>query len=80
VAGQPFSVIIMDLTIPGGMGGQEAAGLLRAQHTAARLIVSSGYATDPVMANYRSYLFDAVLTKPYSFSELADVLAQSRSS
>jgi PAS domain S-box-containing protein len=74
-AGRPFSVIIMDLTIPGGMGGQEAAGLLRVQHTAARLIVSSGYATDPVMANYRSYLFDAVLTKPYSFSELADVLA-----
>ncbi|MHB8108083.1 MAG: PAS domain-containing hybrid sensor histidine kinase/response regulator, partial [Candidatus Cryosericum sp.] len=73
--GQPISIIIMDLTIPGGMGGQTAARLLRAQHTPARLVVSSGYATDPIMANYRLYLFDAVLTKPYSFSELSDVLA-----
>ncbi len=73
--GIPFSVIIMDLTIPGGMGGQEAAVLLRAQHTTAQLVVSSGYATDPVMANYRSYQFDAVLTKPYSFPDLTAVLA-----
>ena len=74
-AGTPFNVIIMDLTIPGGMGGREAAGILRAQHTTAQLVVSSGYATDPVMANYRSCQFDAVLAKPYSFTELNAVLA-----
>lgn len=72
---QPFSVIIMDLTIPGGMGGEEAAALLRARGTPARLIASSGYATDPVMAEYRSYHFDAVLAKPFNFAELTSVFA-----
>ncbi len=74
-AGRPFNVIIMDLTIPGGMGGQEAVVALRAQRTTARLIASSGYATDPIMAQYRSYQFDAILAKPYSFTELTSVLA-----
>jgi CheY-like chemotaxis protein len=74
-AGRPFSIIIMDLTIPGGMGGEEAVVALRGQRTTARLIASSGYATDPVMAQYRSYQFDAVLAKPYSFAELTSVLA-----
>jgi PAS domain S-box-containing protein len=74
-AGRPFSIIIMDLTIPGGMGGGEAVVALRAQRTTAHLIASSGYATDPVMAQYRSYQFDAVLAKPYSFAELTSVLA-----
>jgi PAS domain S-box-containing protein len=74
-AGRPFGIIIMDLTIPGGMGGQEAAALLRENRTPAQLIASSGYATDPVMAHYREYHFDAVLAKPYSFTELTSVLA-----
>jgi len=74
-AGRPFSVILMDLTIPGGMGGEEAVVALRAQRTTARLIASSGYATDPVVAQYRSYHFDGVLAKPYSFTELTSVLA-----
>jgi CheY-like chemotaxis protein len=74
-AGRPFSIIIMDLTIPGGMGGEEACVALRTQRTTACLIASSGYATDSVMAQYRSYQFDAVLAKPYSFAELTSVLA-----
>ena len=74
-AGRPFSVILMDLTIPGGMGGQEAAALFRENRTSAQLIASSGYATDPVMAHYREYHFDGVLAKPYSFAELTSVLA-----
>jgi PAS domain S-box-containing protein len=74
-AGHPFSIIIMDLTIPGGMGGEEACVALRAQRTTACLIASSGYATDSVMAQYRSYQFDAVLAKPYSLAELTSVLA-----
>ncbi|HEY5000928.1 MAG TPA: PAS domain S-box protein, partial [Candidatus Cryosericum sp.] len=73
-AGRPFSIILMDLTIPGGMGGQEAAALLRENRTPAWLIASSGYATDPIMAHYREYNFDAVLAKPYSFTELTSVL------
>jgi PAS domain S-box-containing protein len=74
-SGRPFTIIVMDLTIPGGMGGEEACVALRGQHTTAFLIASSGYATDPVMAQYRSYQFDAVLAKPYSFAELTSVLA-----
>ncbi|HEY5000288.1 MAG TPA: ATP-binding protein, partial [Candidatus Cryosericum sp.] len=74
-SGQPFSVILMDLTIPGGMGGQETAALLRESRTPAQLIASSGYATDPVMAHYLEYHFDGVLAKPYSFAELTSVLA-----
>jgi PAS domain S-box-containing protein len=74
-AGHPFSIIIVDLTIPGGMGGEEACVALRAQRTTACLIASSGYATDSVMAQYRSYQFDAVLAKPYSLAELTSVLA-----
>ncbi len=74
-AGRPFNFIIMDLTIPGGMGGEEAAALLRARHTPAQLIASSGYATDPVMAEYRAYNFDGVLAKPYNFAELTSALA-----
>lgn len=74
-SGRPYSIIIMDLTIPGGMGGEEAAALLRAHQTPARLIASSGYATDPVMAEYRAYQFDAILAKPYNFTELTSTLA-----
>ena len=74
-AGRPFNVILMDLTIPGGMGGQEAAALFRENRTPAQLIASSGYATDSVMAHYRDYHFDGVLAKPYSFVELTSVLA-----
>lgn len=74
-AGHPYDIIIMDLTIPGGMGGKEAAVALRAAGTPALLVASSGYATDPVMAQYRDYQFDAVLSKPYNFSELTSMLA-----
>jgi len=74
-AGHPYDIIIMDLTIRGGMGGKEAAVALRAAGTPALLVASSGYATDPVMAQYRDYQFDAVLSKPYNFSELTSMLA-----
>ncbi|MHB8107086.1 MAG: PAS domain-containing protein [Candidatus Cryosericum sp.] len=74
-AKRPFSIILMDLTIPGGMGGQEAAARLHENQTPAQLIASSGYANDPVMAQYRMYHFDGVLAKPYNFAELTSVLA-----
>jgi len=74
-SGTPFLAAIMDLTIPGGMGGKEAAQRILSLHPAARLIVSSGYSHDPVMADFGSYGFCAAIAKPYRVSELAAVLA-----
>jgi PAS domain S-box-containing protein len=67
----PFDAIIMDLTIPGGMGGKEAAELIRALDSNALLIVSSGYSNDPVIANYQRYGFNGSVVKPFSFQSLA---------
>ena len=73
-AGQSFSLVIMDLTVPGGMGGREAAGRLRRMDPAARIIVSSGYSTDPIMGAYSEYGFDGVIAKPYRLEDLQDAL------
>ncbi len=67
---KPFDVVIMDLTIPGGMGGKEAVQEFLAINPEAKVIVSSGYSTDPVMANYREYGFKGRLVKPFQMDEL----------
>jgi len=72
----PYDLVIMDLTIPGGMGGQEAIKELLAMDVHARAIVSSGYSNDPVMANYRSFGFVGVVPKPYRVSDLSRALKQ----
>lgn len=74
-AGKPFALGILDLTIPGGMGGKEAAAHIRAMDPEACLIVSSGYSDDPVMANCRDYGFCAAVAKPYQITELENCLA-----
>ena len=71
----PVDVVIMDLTIPGGMGGQEAATELRRIEPNLNLIVASGYSTDPVLANYRDYGFNAAICKPFTLDELNQALA-----
>ena len=72
----PFDVVIMDLTIPGGMGGKEATKNILEIDPEARIIVSSGYAHDPVMANYAEYGFKNFATKPYTIDQLRDVLSR----
>jgi len=74
-AGRPFSAVIMDLTIPGGMGGKEAIKHLLELDSQARAIVSSGYSNDPVMAEFLKYGFRGVAAKPYEIRELAKVLS-----
>ena len=74
-AGQPFGAVIMDLTVPGGMGGKEAVRKLLEIDPAARIIVSSGYSHDPVMSDFRSYGFQGLVTKPYRLHDLSEVVA-----
>ena len=75
-AGTPPDAIIIDLTIPGGMGGKETAEILLAIDPDVRLIVSSGYSNDPVMANYKDYGFCAALSKPFSLAEIKQITDQ----
>ena len=72
---EPFKAVILDLTIPSGMGGVEAARLILAIDPEAMLIVSSGYSYDPVMAEYKDYGFCAAVTKPYKADELCRELS-----
>ena len=72
--GTPVDLIFMDLTIPGGMGGKEAVQKILQLDPDAKVIVSSGYSNDPVMANYREYGFVAALAKPFDLTELNHIL------
>lgn len=74
-AREPYDAVVMDLTIPGGMGGPEAMTYLREIDPGVRAIVSSGYSNDPIMADYESYGFCGVVRKPYRFEELNQVLS-----
>ena len=71
---QPFDAVILDLTIPGGMGGQETMVRLTEIDKHVKAIVSSGYSSDPVMSNYREYGFIAAVKKPYVIKELSDAI------
>jgi nitrogen-specific signal transduction histidine kinase/CheY-like chemotaxis protein len=73
-AGNTYAAVIMDLTIPGGLGGREAAKEILDFDKNAVLIVSSGYSNDPVMAEYGKFGFRAVLAKPYKANEIVMVL------
>ena len=75
-SGQPFDVTIMDLTVPGGMGGKQAIQQLLVIDPAGRAIVSSGYADDPIMADYKRYGFTGVLIKPYKINQLSAEVRQ----
>lgn len=73
---EPFAAVLMDLTIPGGMGGKETMKRLREIDPDVKGIVSSGYSNDPILAHYREYGFRGVVLKPYDIDELGDALYQ----
>jgi hypothetical protein len=62
------------LTIPGGVGGKEAARQILSNFPKACLIVSSGYSNDPIMSSYREYGFGGAIAKPYNIHEVETVL------
>jgi PAS domain S-box-containing protein len=73
---KPFDLVIMDLTIPGGMGGKEAIKNLLKIYPKAKVIVSSGYSTDGVLANYRSYGFCGRIIKPFKIDEVSKIVSE----
>jgi len=72
--GRPYAVVIMDLTVQGGMGGKEAIRRLRVIDPKVKAIVSSGYSNDPIMANFEEYGFSGVVAKPFGIQELSETL------
>ncbi len=73
---EPIDLIIMDLTIAGGMGGEETIKILRSLDPEVKAIVSSGYSNDTVMANFSDYGFQASMAKPYSYDTLRETMQQ----
>jgi signal transduction histidine kinase/ActR/RegA family two-component response regulator len=73
-AGKGFDAVLLDLTVTGGVGGLEAAGMLKQLDPASKLIVSSGYSDAPVMSHFAEHGFDAVIVKPWTVKEMSEVL------
>jgi PAS domain S-box-containing protein len=73
-SGQAIDIIIMDLTIPGGMGGKEAVEKILAINPKAKVIVSSGYSNDPIMAHCQEYGFVAAIGKPFQMQKIIDTI------
>jgi two-component system cell cycle sensor histidine kinase/response regulator CckA len=74
-SGVPFDSVLMDLTIPGGMGGQEAIKRFQEIDPNVRAIVCSGYSNDTILANYQRFGFRAVIPKPYKLKQLSGTIS-----
>jgi len=74
--GKKYDAVIMDLTIPGGMGGKETIKHLRGLDPQVIAFVISGYSNDPVMSNYREYGFSGTFAKPFNYKDIVVKLQQ----
>jgi len=75
-AGRPFELLILDLTIPGGMGGRTTIDAIRKIDPSVPAIVSSGYSNDPVLADFTNFGFQAMVPKPYDVKQLASTIRE----
>lgn len=71
---RPYDLVIMDLTIPDGLGGKQTISQLLEIDPNAKTIVSSGYSNDPIMSDYASHGFKAVLPKPYDGKQMSELV------
>ena len=72
--GAPFDIVILDLSVPEGMGGKETIAQLKAFDPGVKAVVSSGYSNDPVVQDFADYGFSGRLTKPYKINDMKDIL------
>ncbi len=72
--GAPFDLIILDLSVPDGIGGKEAFEKLHAADPGAKIVISSGFTNDPMLTDYASYGLSGVLAKPYRITEIKALL------
>lgn len=79
-SGKPFDIVLLDLSVPGGMGGRETLRELLRIDPTVKAVVSSGYSTDPILAKHREYGFASALAKPYRLKELSSALQQASGS
>ena len=73
--GRKFEVVLLDITVPGAMGGKEAIQHLKNLDPQVKAVVTSGYSDDPIMSDFQAYGFQGILVKPYKISDLAKTLA-----
>lgn len=73
-SGRPFSLLVFDLTIPEGLGGLATIEAIRKTDALTPAIVCSGYSSDPVMANFSKYGFQAALSKPYELANFSGII------
>jgi len=74
IEGNPFHAVILDLTVPGGLGAKETIGPLLQVNPRAKVIVSSGFADDPLLLDFQSFGFAGFLPKPYNLTQLSTVM------
>jgi CheY-like chemotaxis protein len=74
LAGEPFDAVILDLTVPGGLGAKETIGDLQQINPHAKVIVSSGFSDDPLKTNFSQYGFSGFMPKPYNLTQLSAVI------
>ena len=74
LTGKPFDLVILDLTVKGGLGGRDVIGLLMIIDPDVRALISTGMMNDPIVENYRAYGFCGLVPKPFTVEELSESL------
>lgn len=78
LTGKPFDLVILDLTVKGGLGGREVIGLLMIIDPDVRALVSSGHLNDPIIENHRAYGFCGLVPKPFTVEEMSEALEKAK--